>query len=280
MIAGILNRQGLTDQVASWLIPKAYAADHGIDERYLIRNGACRLIVENYQDTLKEVELIAQSNGGMVSSSNSEKRGDNTFTGFITIRVPSDKFFSAWNDIREVGDLRDERITTEDASQEYVTQHSRLKNLIAEREVLEAMLEDAKQIQRTQGLKEGYDYLLKTQERLFAVSGSIASTEDQLNALSDKIVHSTITVNMEEKAASLPKQVETTKKEFRWDLGLTAGDAYQHLLVSVRGFMQGLIWFLITCWTWLIPLVAFLLVGRWIYLKWIKPTLPKKPVDT
>jgi hypothetical protein len=277
MIAGILNKQGLAEQVSAWLIPQAYAADHGIDERYLIRDGACSLLVDNYQAAAKEVDRIAQTNGGMVSASNSERRGDDTFAGYITIRVPSDKFFATWNAVRAVGDLRDEWVTTEDASQEYVTQHSRLKNLIAEREVLEGMLADAQQIQRTRGLKEGYEYLLKTQERLFAVSGSIATTEDQLNALSDQIVHSTITVNMQEKASTLPKPAQAAQTVFRWDLGLTANEAYQRLLINVRGFLQGLIWFLITCWTWLIPLVLFIMAGRLIYLKWIKPTLPQKP---
>jgi hypothetical protein len=262
LIAGALAAEGLAEQVESWLLPRAYADDHNLNERYLIRTGECYLQVSDYEKAAAGVEAVAHKYGGMISNSNRSRDYDNTFSGHITVRIPAEQFFDAWDELKALGDLREESVSTQDASRQYVAQHSRLKNLMAEREVLEDMLADAQEIQRTRGLKEGYDYLLKTQERLFEVSGEIASTEDQLNALVDRIVMSTITVRLKEIASSLGEQVEDTREEFRWDTGQTAGEAWRVLMRNTRGLVNGIVWFLITCWTWLIPLVIVLLILR------------------
>jgi hypothetical protein len=258
--------QGSDDaRLASWVLPQAYAQDHNINERYLIRTGACSLEVADYRAASKQVNEIAEKYSGIVSGIQSQRSGEDWLQGTLTIRVPNAGFFSAWTELLGLGKILEESIQTEDASQSYISTLSRMKNLLAEEAAVKQMYQEALAIQRTRGLGEGYKLLIDTQERLFAVSGEIQQAEDQLNALADRITRSTITVTLIEK-----KQIEQqVQEEFRWGLGTTMSSAYRDLLVNVRGKLQGLLYFLVTCWTWLIPLAFFVYLALWLYRRFL-----------
>ena len=66
----------------------------------------------------------------------------------------------------------------------------------------------------------------------------------------------------------LPDKV---KEDFIWGFGTTAGQAYKDLLGALKRTGQGIIYFLITCWTWVIPWLIIILIGRWAYKKWAGP---------
>ncbi|HES57930.1 MAG TPA: DUF4349 domain-containing protein [Firmicutes bacterium] len=271
VVDSALEESGLLAKLDSWMLPEAYAQDHEVDERYLVREGNCSLEVDSYKAAADKVSGLARKYDGMVSDTHSTKNYDETVEGWIKIRVPADKFFDAWNEILEIGEVQDETISSQDVSRQYVGYVSRLKNLMAEQATLQQMLEEALAVQRSRGLGEGYSILLDTQERLFEVTGQIESTEDQLNALADRVTRSTITVSLRE-AKPLKQQV---KEEFSWGLGTTAGTAYQDLLRTLRGMAQGFVYFIITCWTWLIPLLIVLMIARWAWRRWITPQLRK-----
>lgn len=254
--------QGTDDaRLMSWILPQAYAQDHNINERYLIRTGACALEVDDYRAASQKVNAIADKYGGLVSGVQSQRSGEDWLQGTLTIRVPNPSFFNAWTDILALGKVMEESIQTEDASQSYISTLSRMKNLLAEEAAVKEMYKEALAIQRTRGLGEGYKLLTETQERLFAISGQIQETEDQLNSLADRITRSTITVNLYER-----KEIEQqVQEEFHWGLGTTMSSAYRDLLINVRGKLQGLLYFLVTCWTWLLPLAFFTYVTVWLY---------------
>lgn len=269
----IVNRSladsGMAETIESWFLPKAYAADHQLDERYLIRDGECSLQADSYKDAAGQVEGIAKLYNGMIADSHSQKLHDESVEGWIKLRIPSENFFDAWRDVREIGEVQEESVSTQDVSQKYVGYVSRLKNLMAEQEVLTEMLDEALAVQRARGLGEGYSILLDTQERLFKVTGEIESTEDRLGALADQITRSTITVRITE-IKKLPEQIKQT---FSWGFGETAGGAFKSLQFKLRDMAQGLIYFLITCWTWLVPWAIFIWIGRWIYKKFVAQRL-------
>jgi hypothetical protein len=260
----------------SWLVPAAYAQDHGIDERYLVRSGECTLEVAEYQAAVVELKRIAAVNGGSVTASESARNSDETTEGWVTLRVPSAKFGDTWDAVLAAGKVLRENTRTEDASQQYIGYVSQLKSLVAEQATLQKMLDEALAIQRSRGLGDAYKTLLDTQQRLFDVSAQIQNTEDQLNGLTDQITRSTITVSLKE-TRKLPAQTAQVTEEFDWGLGGAAAEAYQVLLVRVRGFVQGFVFFIITCWTWLIPWTLFIWLGVWIYRRWLKRLLVAQP---
>ncbi len=258
--------QGSDDaRLASWIVPQAYAQDHNINERYLIRAGACTLEIEDYRGAAQQVNAIAEKYGGIVSEVKSQRSGEDWLQGTLTIRVPNPSFFNAWTDILALGKVMEESIQTEDASQSYISTLSRMKNLLAEEAAVKEMYTEALAIQRTRGLGEGYKLLIETQERLFAISGQIQEAEDQLNALADRITRSTITITLFEKK-EIEQQVQA---EFHWGLGTTMSSAYRDLLINVRGKLQSLLYFLVTCWTWLLPLAFFVYVFIWLYRRFL-----------
>jgi hypothetical protein len=276
VIDSALANEGLLDKLESWMLPEAYAQDHAVDERYLVREGNCTLEVDSYKTAADKISGLSRKYEGLVSDTHSTKNYDETIEGWIKIRVPAGKFFDAWTEILEIGEVQDETISSQDVSRQYVGYVTRLKNLTAEQSTLQKMLEEALAVQRSRGLGEGYSILLDTQERLFDVTGQIESTEDQLNVLADRVTRSTITVSLRE-AKPLKQQV---KEEFSWGLGTTAGTAYQDLLKNLRGAAQGFVYFIITCWTWVIPWLIVILIGRWAWRRWVTPKLAgmSKPV--
>jgi hypothetical protein len=253
--------------VQSWFLPSAYAADHKLDERYLKRTGSCSLQVEKYEEAANKLAEIARGCGGMISDTQSQRQADDSMTGTVTLRVPSDKFPQAWAAVLGCGKLLSQQIATEDVGHEYLGYVSHMKNLVAEQAALQKMLNEALAVQRSRGLGEGYKILLDTQERLFNVTGELESTEDSLNALADQITRSTITAQLTERK-ELPAQVQ---EEFTWGVGTTAAQAYQDLRISIRHWVQSWVYFLITCWTWLIPWAIVILLAVWFYRGYLVP---------
>ncbi|MBN2081807.1 DUF4349 domain-containing protein [bacterium] len=275
VISQALASAGIDEsQIDGWAVPKAYAQDHGADEQYLVRTGDVNLEVDNYEEAQQKVAGIANSYGGFVSNSNSQKYADERTEGWIMIRVPADKFFQAWEDVRKIGNVQQESINTEDVSRQFLANHSQMKNLLAQQATLQEMLNEAVEIQRKHGLGEGRSLLLDVQERLFNVTSQLQAVEDRQNALSDQITKSTITARLTE----VRKASETTqvKEEWNWGTARVREDAYRAMLGKFRNLWHGVIWFFYTAWSWIIPLVFWILVIWFVYRKWVRPWFVKQ----
>ncbi len=217
------------------------------------------MYIDNYDVAAKSVSDVAAKYGGVVTDSNMEKSYDGTRSGFVTLRIPSAKFFEAWADLLAVGDVLHQSSTAQDVSQQYVAAVSRLKNLVKEQETLQGMLADAREVQRTRGLGEAYKVLLDTQERLSNVTGELQATEDQISQLADQITRSTIKVGLGEKAAY-------KSEEFAWGFGDTFKSAGKAVVLMVKGFLNWLIFFIITT-AWWLALAAWGLRLLWLRLR-------------
>jgi hypothetical protein len=249
-----------------WFSPAAYAADTKPAEQYLIRNGEMMLNIESYDKAAKAVEDVAAKYGGVVTDSNMQKSYDGTRSGYVTLRIPCKDFFNAWGELTKIGEVLNQNTTSQDVSQEYVAAVSRMKNLTAEQTTLQGMLADAREVQRTRGLGEAYKVLLDTQARLSDVTGELQSTEDQIAQLADQITRSTIKVNMGEKAVY-------QADEFTWGFGDTLKAAGKAVVLGVKGFINWLIFFIVTTAWWLALIVVAV---RALWLRWRKKRLAAK----
>ena len=273
MISRALASAGIDEErINGWVFPKAYAADHGSDEQYLVRTGDVSMEVDSYENAQTDVGAIANKYGGYVSNSNSQRYSDDRIEGWVMVRVPADKFFDAWEEIRKLGDITQEQISTEDVSRQFLANHSQIKNLLAQQSTLQEMLNEAVEIQRKHGLGEGRSLLLDVQERLFNVTSQLQAVEDRQNALSDQISKSTITAHLSE-VKEVKEVVEQVKEEWSWGTDKAFKEAYLTLLNSLRRIWHGIIWFVFTGWTWILPWIFWIAVGIVCYRKWVRPAL-------
>jgi hypothetical protein len=275
VISEALAGAGISEElIDNWVLPKAYAQDHGEDEQYLVRSGDVSLEIDDYQQAQDEIAAIAGKYSGFVSDSQSQRYGDERIEGWVSIRVPAEKFFDAWEDVRALGTIDSERITTENVSREYLANHSQMKNLLAQQATLTDMLKEAIEVQRKHGLGEGRSLMLDVQERLFNVTSQLQAVEDRQNALADQITKSTITAHLVE-VKEVGQIVSGTHEQWNWGTDRALDDSIREVKGRLKNFWTGLIWFGVTCWTWLIPLIFWILVGWFIYRKWIRPRLVK-----
>jgi len=114
------------------------------EERMIVRNGDMSLVVEDVVDARDEIAQLAVSfNGYVVSSQVWGEEQD--MKGYISIRVPDDKFDQALAELRELAvRVTSESTDSRDVTEEYVDLQSRLKNAEATESQYLALLEEAK----------------------------------------------------------------------------------------------------------------------------------------
>jgi hypothetical protein len=89
------------------------------------------------------------------------------------------------------------------------------------------------------------------------VTAEIQGVEDRVKALADQITRSTITLSLTEN----PKIPVTEPDKFNWGLGTTFNLAVRDLMETARGFVNGVIYFVVTLqWIWWL---LFFFVARW-----------------
>ncbi len=114
------------------------------EERMIVRNGDMSLVVEDIVDARDEIaQLAVRFDGYVVSSRISGEEQD--MRGWISIRVPDDKFEQALAELRNLAvRVTSESTDSRDVTEEYIDLQSRLKNAEATESQYLALLEEAK----------------------------------------------------------------------------------------------------------------------------------------
>ncbi len=163
------------------------------EERMIVRTGDIALVVEAVVDARDEIARLAVRYGGYVVSSRiSGEEQDRR--GWISIRVPDDKFEQA---LAELGELavrvKSESTSSRDVTEEYVDLQSRLKNAEATESQYLALLERA-EVEET----------IRIYELLHQVRREIEQIKGQMQYLERTSSMSLITVSLESVATAKP----------------------------------------------------------------------------
>jgi hypothetical protein len=159
---------------------------------------------DGFQEAFQDVVNVAQKQGGFVFSSSTS--GDDARTGSITLRVPAESFESAMNEISGLGDVKDQSITAEDVSEEFIDLEARLRNLSAQEAVMLRLMDRANTITGT----------IRVQNELTRVQLDIEQLRGRLRFLQDRTSLSTITVGLNEAGVVTPKEPGTLAHA--WDV--------------------------------------------------------------
>ena len=228
---------------------EAVAPDKGIGEvsvtgdRKVIKTAYIELEIKagEFDEILSRLTNLAEQNGGFISNSqsNSDSEGNMT-SGNITIRIPSNKYISALEKVKDMGTVKSTSGSGQDVTQEYTDLESRLRNYEVQEEVLLDLMTQSKKVTDT----------LEVQRELSIVQEQIEIIKGRMQYLDDLISFSTIDVYFHE-----PEPITATGWGF-----------VESLKNGLRGAVKVLNWLaaaiLFTSPLWILAGIILLIVWR------------------
>lgn len=166
-------------------------------DKLIIKTGSLSLVVKDVRIALSNTDNLAASLGGFTSSSDLSiiDQAQNKLTATITIRVPSEKYGSAFDQIKNLAvQVKNESSSGQDVTEQYTDLDSRLRNLQAAEAQLLVILKDA---------KETKDVLSVFQE-LTNIRGQIEQIKGQMQYLERSGKLATITIYLATEENELP----------------------------------------------------------------------------
>lgn len=163
-------------------------------ERKVIFSGNISVEVENFVEAFGKIKSFLVGIGYVqsvdITKDKIEIDGEEVYIsrGVIVIRVARDQFDAAMANIGEAGFVLDQKVYSNDVTDQFFDIEARLKLLRIEEDRLLSYLEDIKDPET----------IFKYEARLTQIRTEIESLTGTLNKLSDLISLSTITINMRE----------------------------------------------------------------------------------
>lgn len=224
-------------------------------DKKVIKNGDLSLRVESADWMAGEITKIAKQKGGEVFSTNFYEMAKGQKSGFLTVRVPVDKFDETIGDIKKIAvQVLSESTTGQDVTERYTDLQAQLKNKKAEEESFVKILGTAGKID---------DVLAATRE-VARVRGEIERLEGKIRFMDSQTDMSTITINLTEDVTIIPVNDG-------WRPWQIVKQSFKELIDNMQGFADGVIRFIIVGIPSLIPFA--LLVG---FLYWAGKKLFRK----
>jgi hypothetical protein len=229
--------------------PTAGTTAADVDQK-IIKNGYLQLSVEKVSEVASKITEMSTRRGGFLQNSSVTQRGDGTYYGDISVRVPAKEFEAAMNEMKSYAKLvTHETASGQDVTEQYTDLEAQLRNARAQEETYLAILKQARTVEDT----------LMVQDRLGAVRSQIESLQGRLQYLENVTAFSTINASLSEEPT-----VRLPTREFR--PFTIVKQAFQTLVAVFQNALAGLIWFVIVWGGVLLPLGLV----AWLVWKWWK----------
>jgi hypothetical protein len=95
--------------------------------RKIIRSGEMEFEVDSFDTSVERITKIATEEKGFVATVSSEKLPNGKMCGSVVVRVPPDRLDTLLLKLRALGDLKNQRIGSEDVTKHYTDMESELK---------------------------------------------------------------------------------------------------------------------------------------------------------
>lgn len=173
----------------------------------VIKTGYLKLTVgeDGFSEATQDAVALAGRYSGFVLSTSIE--GQDSRSGTLVIRVPSDRFEEFVNEVKDLGEVRSESISGQDVTQEFVDLEARLRNLRAQEAVLLRLFDKATTVAAT----------IRVQSELGRVQLESEQLRGRLRYLEDQTSLATLSVSLAEKGAAPATRGTLTKA---WDRAL------------------------------------------------------------
>jgi hypothetical protein len=213
-------------------------------DRKIVKNGYMTLEVNDITAAITGVAAVARDLNGYVVSSNKQGDQDATY-GSVSIRVPSDRFDQAFDELRKLAvNVPNESTNSQDVTEQYTDLQAQLRNYEATEAQYLELLKKAEKV-----------------EDILAVQRELSNVRGQIEQVKGRILYLERTSDM----ALIDVNLQKVKP-----IGGTAWSALETLKSAARGLVSFgkaladvLIWLAIFSPIWIIILVVVLYFTRW-----------------
>lgn len=197
------------------------------NNKKIIKNGNLNVVVTSAEDTSLKIENIAEKADGFVENSNIYEVSDGVKSGYLTVRVPSEKFASVIKEIKKLAlKVENESVNSSDVTALYVDLEARISNLKSEEKQYQEVMKKATKVED----------ILQVTKYLSSVRGEIERYQGELNLISRQVSMSLITVNM-------TSQAEIEVFGIVWRPLTEIKIAFKNFLIDLTGLVNDLIIF-------------------------------------
>jgi hypothetical protein len=177
-------------RVAANEVPSSPAPSGIADGRKLIRNAQLELQVTSYQTAVERLTSLAAEEHGFVATQNSSKLPNGKLQGTIVIKVAPENLDRFLQKARDLGELKNQTVGTEDVTKNYFDTDARLRNAKRMEERLLEML------QKNTGKVAD---LLQVEKELGRVREEIEKMQGELKYYDTLVQYATVTISLAEK---------------------------------------------------------------------------------
>jgi hypothetical protein len=176
-------------------VPQALAQNLAMADRKIIRSGEIEFEVDSFDGAVAVIQrLVAAAKGGFIATINSDKLANGKVRGTVVVRVPPGELdtlvLGLRREIVKAGELKGQRIGSQDVTKQYTDLESRLR---AARTMEERLL---KIIQEGKGVIKD---LLQAEKELGTWRTRIEEMEGELRFYANQVALSTLSINLTEK---------------------------------------------------------------------------------
>ena len=251
--------------------PESTASDGPTLDEKLVYTGNLTVQTLEYDTCVSGIRSKIKDFGGIIQSE-SESDDDyhwyyddhvnsSTRSLYLTIRIPSAKFYDFLSSVGEEGKVTSRSVNVENISQTYSDTKTQIEALEIEEKRLLEMMEKADTIED----------MIAVESRLTEVQSDLNYYKTRLRGMDTDVAWSTIGISVEEVKKYSPTVVEQT-------FGEKVREAFSDAWKSFIDFLQGLILVLIELLPFLI-LLAVLALLIWFILKKTAPRCEKRRLE-
>ena len=163
--------------------------------RKLIRNAQVELEILSFDDAVQKITAFAGEERGYVATSNSEKQANGKLKGEVVVKVIPENLDRLLQEIRGLGELKNQTLGTEDVTKAYFDTDSRLKNArVMEQRLIEILKKKSQDV----------NDLLQVEKELGRVREQIEQMQGELKFMDAQVQFATVTISLAEKDMNVP----------------------------------------------------------------------------
>jgi hypothetical protein len=231
------------------------------EPRKIIYTGRVELVVQDFEDAIEGMDAALKDQGGYVSSSEVTGEPGQPRSGQWTLRIPVDKFATFLKALGRLGELRNQRIDSEDVTDRYFDTKAEVANLEVREEALRKLYKE-----KIAGSK--LTDLLEVDRELNNVRGQINLRKGQLQRWDKLVEYATVTLTIRDRKGYVPPE----SPNFRTRIGRT----FQGSIDALVAVGKALVLTAVALAPWMGVLLVFAL-AVWIPVRLFAPRRKHQP---